>query len=209
MTPPSILLNSGPFFPPGEPLGWTPFTVHEARPVPSNVSIDDYMDAPNNFSTTQLVGMQDTVSIPNDLGFNITRIFFVTFAFGHFENRWGNVSYIDVYFMTTDENLLSIEWWEIVPMAEFFKNDTDTTEPPLRLPKKLAEKLKKRKDASDIIQKRIPLLQMLWVLGMLIVLIVLVALTVWCIWKRYRQNRTGIIYLEVDQDEAFPRSRLF
>ncbi|KAL8937581.1 MAG: hypothetical protein Q9216_004356 [Gyalolechia sp. 2 TL-2023] len=136
-SPPSIELNSGPFYPPGRQLGFTPFTRQVALPVPYTMSIDDYLDSPSYYNPTEMVADIENESVPNHHGWNITRIQCINFGYGTFENRQGNISIARLYLLTPKDSRMQIVWWEIESMvAALSRNQTE-----LVMPKKLVEKL--------------------------------------------------------------------
>ncbi|KAL8644983.1 MAG: hypothetical protein Q9210_006964, partial [Variospora velana] len=133
----SIHLNTGPFFPAGNPLGFTPMTRHLALPVPSTTTIDDHLASPSRFPTAEMAAIIDPASIPNAHGWNITRISCINFGYGDFENRHQNIPIADLYLLTPPSSAQApsweIIWWEIHTMRA---NNTS----PI-LPKNLETKL--------------------------------------------------------------------
>ncbi|KAL8965365.1 MAG: hypothetical protein Q9197_006553, partial [Variospora fuerteventurae] len=134
----TIHLNTGPFFPAGNLLGFTPMTQHLALPVPSITTIDEHLASPSRYPTAEMVAIIDPVSVPNTQGWNITRISCINFGYGDFANQYQDIPTSDLYLLTPPASAQwEIIWWEIRPMQ------VNTTSPIL--PKNLETKLLHRR----------------------------------------------------------------
>ncbi|KAL9023743.1 MAG: hypothetical protein Q9196_007004 [Gyalolechia fulgens] len=178
-SPPSVELNSGPFFPPGNHLGFTPFTRHIALPVPYTVSIDDYLASLSQYRPTEMAAIIENESIPNCHGWNITRIQCINFGYGTFENRHMNISIANLYLLTPKDSRMEIVWWEIENMAVAYSRNR--TEPVM--PRKLEEKLLHGTNVDGNSHRGLSL-----PMALLIVCVVLCAVTSTAAWARTRYH---------------------
>ena len=105
-------------------------TRHIALPVPYTASIDDYLSSPSKYENTEMAAIITNESVPNHHGWNITRIQCINFGYGTFENRYMNISIVNLYLLTPEHAQPEIAWWEIENMAvAYSRNQTEPSMP--------------------------------------------------------------------------------
>ncbi|KAL8719241.1 MAG: hypothetical protein Q9225_003726 [Loekoesia sp. 1 TL-2023] len=193
-TPPSIKLNSGPFFPAGNNLGFTPMTEHIILPVPYSTSIDDYLASPDKYETTEMVAIIENESVPNHHNWNITHIQCINFGYGTFDNRYMNISIANLYLLTPRHSQMEIVWWEIENMVLAYSHNR--TGPVM--PKKLEEKLLHSSHCHDSKYRGLGLPVTLLIVG-----VAVCAMTGTAAWvsTRYQNGSQRGIYRAIALDE--------
>ncbi|KAL8827695.1 MAG: hypothetical protein Q9170_006912 [Blastenia crenularia] len=194
-SPPSVKLNSGPFFPAGNNLGFTPMTRHIALPIPYSESIDDYLASPSEHESTEMAAIIATEPVPNRYNWNVTRIQCISFGYGTFDNHGMNTSIANLYLLTPKSSQMEIVWWEIENMA--VAHSRSRTVPIM--PKKLEEKLLHGAQRSGSRNRGLSMTMTLVIVG-----VVVCAVTGAAAWvsTRYQNGSKRGIYRAIALDEG-------